>query len=229
MRTKIRSLMRQLEKDFTVDFNVCQNSAELGAGLESLFRLHEKRWMSKGEKGVFASHAKRNFYKELSHLLLGRGWLRFYTLAVNNLPVAHQYCFEYRNTMFLLQEGFDPEWDHYGVGNVLRSYVFRDCTERRVIAYDFLGGITDHKISWGAVPKNSVNAAALKPAVKNRLFLAVPDAVAAGKSQLRAMLPERVFRWRESWKRRRSGLTSQSQSTARKAPSESVRHSETEL
>ena len=204
MRTKIRSLSRELEKKFTVNFNVCQSLTELDAGLESLFRLHGKRWEIRGQDGVFASPSKRHFYQELSPLLLNRRWLRFYTLALNNGAVAHQYCFEYRNKMFLLQEGFDPEWDQYGVGNVLRSYVFRDCIERKLAAYDFLGGITEHKTSWGAVQKFSLSTAALTPGMKNKLFLSLPKAIATGKDRIRAILPEAVLRWRETWLKKNS-------------------------
>lgn len=206
MRTKIRSLTRQLEKDFKVRFSVCQDASELDAGLKSLFRLHAKRWRTKGQTGVFVSTAKRRFYNEISPASLSRGWLRFYTLAIDDWAVAHQYCFEFQNKMFLLQEGFDPEWDQHGVGNVLRAYVFRDCIERKISVYDFLGGITSHKLSWGAVPKTSVNAVALAPRIKSRLFLYIPKAISTAKNGLRGVVPERVIVWRESWKKRNASL-----------------------
>jgi CelD/BcsL family acetyltransferase involved in cellulose biosynthesis len=202
MRTKIRSLARELEKEFKVQLSMCCDIIEVESKLESLFHLHSQRWRTKGEVGVFVSAAKRRFYREISRLSLNRGWLRFYTLTANGVDVAHQYCFEFRKKMFLLQEGFDPSWNKYGVGNVLRSYVIRDCIERKVSAYDFLGGVTSHKLSWGAVVKTSVNGLALLPMFKNKLFLSVPKAIEMGKNGIRAVLPQDFLRWRESRQRK---------------------------
>jgi CelD/BcsL family acetyltransferase involved in cellulose biosynthesis len=202
MRTKIRSLTRELEKQFDVQLGVCRDVGEIDPKLESLFRLHGKRWRTKGETGVFASAAKRRFYREISRLFLERGWMRFYTLTANGADVAHQYCIEFRKQMFLLQEGFDPSWDKYGVGNVLRAYVFRDCIKRGISVYDFLGGVTSHKMAWGGVVKTSVNGLALLPMFKNKLFLSVPKAIEMGKNGIRAVLPQDFLRWRESRQRK---------------------------
>ncbi len=198
MRTKIRSLTKQLEQNFDVRFDYCQHAGELGPRLESLFALHGQRWQLKDQTGVFFSSAKRQFYQEISTLFLSRGWLQFYSLAVNGNYVAHQYCFKYRNTMFLLQEGFDPKWEQHGVGNVLRAYVFRDCIEKMIAAYDFLGGVTPHKLSWGGVIKKSIRGMAGLPTMKNRIFFGLPKAAALGKEGLKAVLPEIVLAWVKS-------------------------------
>jgi len=163
-----------------------------------LFRLHRLRWQTKNREGVFVSVNKRRFYYEMSSNFLAKDWLRFYSLAVGNKYVAHQFCFEYKETMFLLQEGFDPEWADLGIGNVLRAHVFRDCIERGVKRYDFLGGATPHKQSWGGTIKNSLRVAVGKPLPKNALFFGVPRILDAGKDSLKAVLPARVLAWRRS-------------------------------
>ena len=120
MRTKVRSLRRELETGRTVALVPCGTEEALDATLESLFALHERRWAARGESGVFRGPEKRAFYRELGRALLRRGWLDFHTLEVDGIPVAHQFCARYRGTSFLLQEGYDPEWRRWG-GNVLRS------------------------------------------------------------------------------------------------------------
>jgi hypothetical protein len=103
--------------------------------------------------------------------------------------------------MFLLQEGFDPKWTDYGVGNVLRAYVFRDCIERKVSVYDFLAGVTSHKLSWGGSIKKSIRAAVGLPIVKNKVFFALPKFIASGKRRLKKVIPESMLVW--SLKKRR--------------------------
>jgi len=206
MRTKVRSLMGQLEQSFLVRFDYCRRVEDLAPRLASLFDLHGRRWRTKGEAGVFISPEKRKFYLEMSELFLTRGWLRLYSLAADNHYIAHQYCFEYRNTIFLLQEGFDPEWEQYGVGNVLRAYVFRDCIERQIAVYDFLGGVTPHKLSWGGVVKKSLRNVIGLPTIKNRIFFEIPKAVALGKERLKTILPEPMLMWVRALNTRKSSF-----------------------
>lgn len=194
VRTKVRSLTSRLEQNFKVEFDYCR-AEELESRLESLFQLHNQRWEADGREGVFVSTMKRRFYREMSSLFLTRGWLRFYTLAVDNRCVAHQFCFEYLGKMFLLQEGFDPKWAEHGVGNVLRAYVFQDCIGRKVSVYDFLGGVTAHKLSWGGAVKKSVRGTAGPPNLKNILFFESLKALEAGKKGLKAILPGTVLAW----------------------------------
>jgi len=198
MRTKIRSLTRELERNRVVRYEGSPSEEQLAGRLEDLFRLHRLRWQTKNREGVFVSVNKRRFYYEMSSNFLAKDWLRFYSLAVGNKYVAHQFCFEYKETMFLLQEGFDPEWADLGIGNVLRAHVFRDCIERGVKRYDLLGGATPHKQSWGGTIKNSLRVAVGKPLPKNALFFGVPRILDAGKDSLKAVLPARVLAWRRS-------------------------------
>jgi CelD/BcsL family acetyltransferase involved in cellulose biosynthesis len=202
MRTKIRSLPKQLEQNYKVRFDICSRFDDLKPRLESLFGLHEQRWRQEGKEGVFVSQAKRLFYQEISSLFLSRGWLRFYSLSVDDRYVAHQFCFEYRNIMFLLQEGYDPKLADSGVGNVLRAYVIRDCVERKLAVYDFLGGVTPHKLSWGSNVKKSLRVSVGIPKVKNRIFFGIPKAIAWGKKELKIILPETLVEWGISLKRR---------------------------
>ena len=195
MRTKIRSLTRALEESHEIRYEQCERTSDLPERLGSLFELHEKRWQRENKPGVFASMAKRNFYLEMGSTFLSLGWLRFYSLSVDGKYVAHQYCFEYGNKMFLLQEGFDPAWDEQGVGNVLRGFVFRDCIERKVDVYDFLGGLTQHKLSWGSAVKINIRISTGVRNSKNRIYFELPDLVEKGKRQLKTILPEPVIEW----------------------------------
>jgi len=193
MRTKIRSLTTRLEQGFSVRFDCCEQPDELPERFDSLFNLHHQRWQGKSQDGVFGSAAKRQFYKEIARRLLAAGWLRFYSLAVDGCYVAHEYCLEYQNRLFLLQEGFDPRWEEHGVGNVLRAYVFRDCINRKVVGYDFLGGITAHKLSWGGTPKTSVRLTVALPGVKTRLLFGLQRARALTVRGLKSILPKALI------------------------------------
>lgn len=156
MRTKLRSLRRDLEAARRVRLVPCEEERDLEERLASLYDLHQRRWAGEGQGGVFGGERKRDFYRHLSPVLLRKGWLQFHSLEVDGSFVAHQYCMGYRGTAFLLQEGYDPAWEQHGVGNVLRAMVLERLIAQRWTAYDFLAGVTEHKRSWGGTVKESV-------------------------------------------------------------------------
>ena len=193
MRTKIRSLMRRREDGRTVRLEGGVSADELASRLASVFEHHGRRWQMKGEGGVFLGVSKRAFYTEMARRFLAQGWLRLYSLEVNGAWVAHQVCLEYQGHVYLLQEGFDPDWAEHEVGNALRAYVFRDCIERKVAVYDFLGGVSFHKLSWGATLKTSVRASVGAPTARSRIVFAVPRARAWAKAQVKRAAPPAVL------------------------------------
>src|ERR1039458_5342241 len=54
-RTKIRSVLRNLESRPEVSFGFCRTGEQLEAMLPILFDLHTRRWAEDGEPGVFGS------------------------------------------------------------------------------------------------------------------------------------------------------------------------------
>jgi CelD/BcsL family acetyltransferase involved in cellulose biosynthesis len=178
-----------MEEAFHGRYDRLTDLADLEARLGSLYDLHERRWEAEGKSGVFRSEEKRAFYALLSRRLLERDRLRLYSLRVGDDYVAHQYCFEYGNRMYLLQEGLDPEWFEHGAGNALRAHVFQDCIARGIEVYDFLGGVTAHKVSWGAETVWSARVTTGPPSLKNRILFGMRGVRAAAKRLLR---PDRV-------------------------------------
>jgi len=202
MRTKVRSLAKKLEKKYTVHFEKADAVHQHELKLLSMFDLHAKRWETKGQRGVFHSENKKNFYYEMSSALSEKGWLRLYSLKVENKYVAHQFCLYFHDRVYLLQEGFEPEWFKDGVGNVLRSYVIKDCIENKIDVYDFLAGLSFHKESWGT--KNQCNKKIVVGRLTARLhvYLFIQSGFEKTKQRIKEALPERsverfktIYQW----------------------------------
>lgn len=157
MRTKIRSKKKKLEDGFRVEFGEISEEKFLDESLNLLFQFHQVRWKKKGYHGSFSDRRRRYFYNDLSKAFLKNGWLRFYYMKLDNVYFAFQFCFEYKWTVSLLQEGFSEQYEEYEIGNVLRTYIFQELIERGIKEYDFLGGTSFHKKSWGAQIKRSIN------------------------------------------------------------------------
>jgi len=192
-RTKVRSTLREISTRYNIGFTTLQSEAELQAGLETLYRLHEQRWESKGADGVFHNPAKRRFYECFSRLFLAQGWLAFDFLHLNGKPVACQMCFRYRGTQFLLQEGFDPQFAPESVGIALRAMVFKKAIEDGIRHYDFLAGLGRHKTQWQARLKECQTISLGPRTLQNALYLKVPVAVDALKERIKMALPAKLL------------------------------------
>jgi hypothetical protein len=107
---------RRLANRYEVRIYRCEDLAEIPAGLEKLFSLHQKRWNRAKQPGSFGSRARRNFYLDMAQAFLRRGWLELWFLELNGAVVAAQFCFRYLDNAYILQEGFDPDFTADKVG-----------------------------------------------------------------------------------------------------------------
>lgn len=149
-RKNLDRYSRRLEKRYSTRIYRCTRESELQTSLEALFRLHQLRWENAGEPGSFTSPERRDFYGRLSRSLLERGLLELWVMELDGAIVAVQFAFRFRDKVFQLQEGYDPERASDRVGFILRGAVIKQLISERVQIYDFLGGTDPHKTRWGA-------------------------------------------------------------------------------
>ena len=147
-RTSIRSTRKKLNSSHKVEFGLHDDPSGFPDALATLFANHESRWRAKGQSGVFKDERRRRFYELLTDRLHRKGALRFFYLKLDGRVVAQEYCFAHDGTVYLLQEGFDYALARDNVGNALRSYVFEHLIQHGYKAYDFLSGMTRHKLNW---------------------------------------------------------------------------------
>lgn len=193
-RTKINYYTRRLERKFRVSFTKCTQEDALPSALETLFELHQQRWNQRGLPGSFASAERRIFYYDMAASFLRLGWLELWVMSLDGKPVASQFAFRYRETVYVLQEGFDPKFKADSVGYVLRAYVLRTLISEGTRRYDFLGGNSASKVRWGAQLGNYVNLHLAKPASAGAFFLEVDQASRAAKARLKADLPPYLWK-----------------------------------
>jgi CelD/BcsL family acetyltransferase involved in cellulose biosynthesis len=157
LSSKFRQTYRQrtnkLLRSCDVRFLRTESEAELPVHLDALFRLHQARWTRAGRAGSFADPRKRSFYDDVSRRLLRSGRLRLWHLQADGAIRASQFAFAYAGVLYSLQEAYDDQFRVPGIGGlgvVLRGQVLRAAIDERLHTYDFLGGVEDHKLRWGA-------------------------------------------------------------------------------
>jgi hypothetical protein len=112
--------------------------------------------------------------------------------------VAAQFGLRHRDTVFSLQEGFDPDYFSDSVGYVLRSQVLKSLIREGVRKYDFLGGTDESKMRWGAVVKNYVNLEFAPPFTRGSIHLNLKNGGSEAKIWLRQRLPTPIWQMAEA-------------------------------
>ncbi len=184
---------KRLQSRYSVRIMRCERAEDLDSDLQTLFALHQMRWTDQGEPGAFASVERRDFYLRMSQAFLGRGWLEFWLLKLDNETVAAQFCFRYGNTVSLLQEGFNPKYAADKIGYALRAHVLQEMIRTGAERYDFLGGDDQYKLKFGAHQENYQSLHFAGPSLLGRAYLAQRKQTAQFKRWLKRKLPARIL------------------------------------
>jgi CelD/BcsL family acetyltransferase involved in cellulose biosynthesis len=192
-RNNLIRYRKRLEKRYYARFYRAVTESEVKHCLATMYRLHQRRWQLRGEKGTFAETQRRRFYADISPLFLKRGWLELWALDLDGRTVAVQFAFRYRDQVFQLQEGFDPEYSSDRVGTLLRAHVLEQLIARGIRCYDFLGGEPGYKARWRAVTNHYTFLQFARSRSLGGLYLFMLKKARNGKEMLRNKLPKSAW------------------------------------
>lgn len=180
---------KRLQSRYSVRIVRCEREEDLKDNLQTLFTLHQMRWVGRGEPGAFSSVGRRDFYFRMAAAFLQRGWLELWLLALDGETVGAQFCFRYNNTVSLLQEGFHPKYTAEKIGYALRAHVLEETIRTGAQRYDFLGGADSYKAKFGARQANYLNVSFAGPSRLGRAYMALQKQKQQFKIWLKNKLP----------------------------------------
>jgi len=191
-RYNFRRRLRNLERLGRVRFARVEAEADRGTALRELVALHQTRWQPRGGSSAFDRPALVDFHEELSGLALARGWLRLFTLRLDDAAVAAVYGFRYRNTFYFYQSGFDPRHARASVGLIAVGLSIKAAVEEGVTEYDFLHGDEGYKFHWARRTRELRRLELYPPNVRGRLYRRAIEANRAARRTARRVLPDAV-------------------------------------
>lgn len=144
-RARIRSHRRKLESAVRARFLVWEDAESLDQVVGRLVELHRMRWAASGASGSFASTEYVEFHRSVIAATLRRQWLRLYCLEIDGAIAAVTYCYRFRNRVFVMQAGFDPQYARLHPGGVLLGYAIEHAIGEGNEAFDFLRGEHGYK------------------------------------------------------------------------------------
>ena len=191
-RYNFRRRLRNLERLGRVRFARVEAEADRSAALRELVALHQMRWQPRGGSSAFDRPTVVDFHDELSALALARGWLRLFTLRLDDVAVAAVYGFRYRDTFSFYQSGFDSRLARASVGLLAVGLSIKAAVEEGAREYDFLHGDEAYKFHWARRTRDIGRLELYPSHVRGRLYRgAIETSRAARRTALR-LLPDAV-------------------------------------
>jgi CelD/BcsL family acetyltransferase involved in cellulose biosynthesis len=141
-RWRVRNSRKKLHAAQPTRFLVWTDPSTLDAAIDRLAFLHNKRWNSAGEAHGFSTPEYVEFHRAVMHACLRRDRLRLYALEMAGQIVAMYYFYQFRNRVYLMQSGYDPELSKLKPGQVLLHHIVEHAIEEGRSVFDFLRG--DH-------------------------------------------------------------------------------------
>lgn len=147
-RHELRRKIRRLERDAESWKWYASDQDSLTADIEHFFDLHKK---STPDKEHFMDPSMESYFRDLAEVLLGEGWLKLYFLEINGERAASVLCFDYADTIYVYNSGYDPRFAPLSAGIISIAFCVQDAIRMGRKRFDLLRGDEPYKYDFGAV------------------------------------------------------------------------------
>jgi CelD/BcsL family acetyltransferase involved in cellulose biosynthesis len=145
-RHEVNRKLRRLGEAGDVNYRVVEDSNSLLDSMDLFLRLFRE---SREDKTIFLTNRIESFFQSLVKATARSGLLRFGILELNASPVAVVMYFDYNNSVFLYNNGYDPKHSFLSVGLISKVLCLKDSVERGRSKFDFLKGAEEYKYRLG--------------------------------------------------------------------------------
>jgi hypothetical protein len=155
-RKQIRRTERGILASGRVAVRRVEQLEDLPRAQDVLIDLHQRRRVSLGEPGCFASASFTAFHREVMPDLLRNGQLLLDWLELDGRPIAAEYRLGGAGVVYAYQSGVEPDALEHSPGRLSHVNVLRQAIEHGYRAVDFLRGDEPYKAHWRAEPRPSL-------------------------------------------------------------------------
>jgi CelD/BcsL family acetyltransferase involved in cellulose biosynthesis len=145
-RHELRRKLRRLLGDSDLGTEVSWRQDDLAQAMDDFVRLHK---LSSADKEQFMTPRMVGFFSSLAHVCRERGWLSLAFLSVAGKRVSTIMAFDYGDTYYLYNSGYDPEFEYLSVGLLLKALAIEYAIKTGKACYDFLQGNERYKYDLG--------------------------------------------------------------------------------
>jgi CelD/BcsL family acetyltransferase involved in cellulose biosynthesis len=148
-RHEIRRKLRRLNEAGDVKFRVLERLDEISEAMDTFFSLFKA---SRPDKSEFLTEQMMSFFRLLAQRMVQQGFLRLFFLDIDQVPAAGVMCFDYNDTIFLYNNGYNPQFSSLSPGFLSKVYSIRNSIDQGKLRYDLLKGDEGYKKRLGSTP-----------------------------------------------------------------------------
>lgn len=171
-KSELRRRRRRLEEEGELEIEVLDGTENLGRLLEEGFRVEGSGWKGAHHTSINSRPSTRRFYSDVARWAAGRGWLKLAFLRLDGRTIAFDYCLEYGGVHYLLKTGFDPAYQRFAPGMILRYLMISRAFSEGISTYDFLGISDVWKREWTNSHKDLLFVRMFAPTPRGRMSYA---------------------------------------------------------
>ncbi len=147
-RANLRRRRNQLRENGEVSYRCVAAPGDVSEALRAGLKLEGSGWKDQAGSSIVSDPTLVSFYETWAKIAAANDWLRLSFLDVGGVPAAFDYSTHYHGRTYNMKIGYDPAWERFSVGQLLKEDILRHCFEREVREYDFLGISTVSKEDW---------------------------------------------------------------------------------
>ena len=145
-RHEVRRKLRRLEEEGKITYRFVTDKASVPDFLEIFLKMFVE---SREDKANFLTPQAEGFFRDLAISMAEFGLLRGGILELDNKPVSAVFAFDYKDTVYLYNSGFNPNASQLSVGILSKALLIKDTIERGKKKFDFLKGAERYKYHLG--------------------------------------------------------------------------------
>ena len=145
-RHEIKRKLRRLGETGEVNYRIIEDSEAVPDAIDIFLRLFRE---SREDKKVFMTVQRESFFRSMAKAMAQARLLKSGILELDALPVAAIMYFDYNNTMYLYNSGYDPQYSSLSIGLISKVLCIKDSIEKGGRKFDFLKGGEQYKYHLG--------------------------------------------------------------------------------
>lgn len=150
-RSAIKRSRNRLEAEGHVTVERLRNPSdtELFEVLETCFTIENKGWKGENGTSILGTPGLREYYHQEARVMRDLAFLDLWLLKLNGQVIAFEYCHFAKGTCFSHKISFDPDYDRFSPGKVLRAIQLEQYHQDPAAEQlDTLGVLCEAKSKW---------------------------------------------------------------------------------
>ena len=149
-RHEVRRKLRRLEEAGNFEYHSICGAASVIEAFDAFLKMFTE---SRDDKADFLTEKRELFFRSMTESMANAGVLKLGILEIETIPAAMIMYFDYNDSIYLYNSGFEKEYISLSVGLLSKVLCIKDSIESGKKVFDFLKGDEVYKSRLGGIER----------------------------------------------------------------------------